>query len=600
MELTLNVIFEPDTISAESVADETLLDCARRADVHIASVCGGRGICKSCIVQIMEGSVAPPSVGDRQFFSAHKLEQGWRRACQVNPVADCRINVPAHTRAKSVRHQLDGHDYWIKPDPLVQTCRLELSPPSMDDSVADVDRLLRALSDEGLHCQHVDYQLMKHLPQILRNNGWRVQAVLRLGEVIALLPDNTPLVGLAVDLGTTNIGLFLIDLHKGTTIASTGMENPQSIHGGDVISRTAAAKLDPATASEMQRLVVKVLNESVAGLCKKYKLELEHIVDIVVAGNTAMHHLLLGLPVDNLGLTPFIPTINAKVDIKARELKLLCAPGGYVHVMQNIAGYVGGDHTAMLLGIRADEETRTVLALDIGTNTEISLIHEGQMRCLSCPSGPALEGGHITSGMRAAEGAIEAIQIKNDEIKLRTIGDALPLGLCGSGVIDATAAFYRAGGINEAGRIIGDYVHTRGDDRNRMLVLHEGDSEVVFSQEDVRAVQLAKGAVRVGIELLLEDAGLTHDDIDCIVIAGAFGAYINIDSARAIGMVPNLPDERYEQIGNAAGVGTKLALVSYPYRNLAESLASSNKYIELAVSREFTSSFMKHINFPSL
>jgi uncharacterized 2Fe-2S/4Fe-4S cluster protein (DUF4445 family) len=596
--------FEPEGKDARALKDESLLDCARRAGVRIASVCGGRGICKSCIVQFTEGDVPPASESDRQFFSQNKLGKGWRRACQVRPHADARIKVPALTGATSVRHQLDGNDIWVRPDPIVQSGQLSVTPPSMNDPRADTDRLLDDMNELNLQSRSVDFALMKCLPDILRDNKWCVQTVRRLGEVIAVLPTNTPLLGLAVDVGTTNIAALLVDMSQGTTLASDGIENPQQIYGSDVISRVAEASDAPHKALEMQRLTIEALNTLVARLCEQSGHKSEQIIDVVVAGNTVMHHLVLGLPVENLAVVPFMPVANGAMDVKAKELGLVTAPGSYVHMMANIAGNVGGDHSAMLLGIRADEEKRTVLALDIGTNTEISLIHDGRMFCLSCPSGPALEGGHISSGMRAAQGAIERVQVDDKGVQLGIIGDATPLGLCGSGVIDATAAFYRDGGINSGGRITADYVHARQKEIMRELVLVESESadraDVVLTQEDIRAVQLAKGAIRVGIELLLEEAGIESDLLDRIVIAGAFGSYIDINSARTIGMVPDLPDDHFEQVGNAAGIGAKLALVSHPLRINAQTLAAENVYIEMAGSKAFSSSFITHINFPPL
>ena len=594
------VTFDPADTSIQSVADETLLNCARRAGVKISSTCGGRGICKSCIVKVTEGELPAPSEGDKQFFSAHKLDQGWRRACQVIPEYDCGIHVPARSRAESIRHQQDAADFWVQPDPAVHTFRVALTAPSFEDASADVERLMTEITrSAGQPCNSMDYDVMRGLPGILRDNNWCVQAVVRFGEIIAVQPGNTRLVGLAVDVGTSNIGVFLIDLRKGTSIASAGLENPQVIYGGDVITRITAAKQSPDKAREMQELTIKALNETVRRLCEKHNLLAEQIVDVVIAGNTAMHHLFLGLSVDNLGVAPFIAVVGDAVDIKARELKLTTAPGSYVHVMKNIAGYVGGDHTAMLLGIRADEEARTVVALDIGTNTEISLIHDEQFSCLSCPSGPALEGGHITSGMRAAVGAIESVTIREGELELQVIGDGPAIGLCGSAVVDTTAAFYRAGGINDSGRIDEGFPLTSNTDKQRKFILYDAETAVVFTQDDIRAVQLAKAAIRAGIEILLQDADLNYEQIDKIIIAGAFGAYIDVENARTIGMLPDLPLDRFEQVGNAAGTGVQLALLSYPLRIEAQSLASKSSYIELAGSQRFTSRFMEHIGFPS-
>jgi len=316
-----------------------------------------------------------------------------------------------------------------------------------------------------------------------------------------------------------------------------------------------------------------------------------------------MHHLFLRLPVDYLGAVPFAPTVSNAVDVKARDIGIAAMPGAYVHALPNIAGFVGGDHTAMLLAIGADREQKTVVALDIGTNTEISLIREGRLWSISCPSGPALEGGHIRCGMRSAPGAIESVEINGHAVRFKTIGSAPPIGICGSGVLDATAQLYLAGIVSPTGKMHTSHPRVRVREGKPEFVLAEepepGGTAVVFTQRDVRSVQLAKGAIRAGIEYLLEQAHLTFEQIDQIIIAGAFGNYINLSSALAIDMLPALPLDRFAQVGNAAGIGAKLALVSFPHRATAQSLARASQYLELAGSARFNRLFMNSMRFPS-
>jgi uncharacterized 2Fe-2S/4Fe-4S cluster protein (DUF4445 family) len=350
----------------------------------------------------------------------------------------------------------------------------------------------------------------------------------------------------------------------------------------------------------MHCLVVGEINKAAENLCERYHADSGQIADIVVAGNTAMHHIFARLPVRGLGLAPFAPVISESIDVKASELGLRAASGACVHLMPNIAGFVGGDHAAMLLGICADMEERTVIALDIGTNTEISLMHDGTLSSLSCPSGPALEGGHISCGMRAATGAIEGVIVKDGHVNLEVIGGAEPLGVCGSAVLDIVACFYQEGGITDRGQIRKEYAHAGERDGQSCLRLHENEQDLVFTQEDVRSVQLAKGAIRAGIDLLLEEAGIDYGRIDRIVVAGAFGNYVNIESAVTIGMFPDLPPDCFEQVGNAAGIGAKLALVSRSSRENARRLAASSEYIVQAGHPRFNDIFMRSINFPEL
>lgn len=597
----IRVTFDPGARQVVHPGGLTLLATAQQNGVRIASACGGRGICKTCVVQFTDGRVPQASVADKRFFSEGKIAKGWRRACQIEPEADCTVHVPARARADSARTHVDVADFWIPPEPVVGSIQLSLTPPTLDDKQADADRLIAAVNQLSAEpCRKVDVNVLRTLPETLRRHDWQAQAVVRLDEVIAVQVSATKLLGLAVDLGTTNVGVFLVDLKSGATIAATGIENPQVRFGSNVIARVEAAVKSAGNAEEMHRLVVTAINEAAEGLCVQHHVQADQIADVVVAGNTAMHHLLARLPVRGLGLAPFAPVISGAMDLKARELGLAAAAGAYAHLMPNVAGFVGGDHAAMLLGICADEEKRTVIALDIGTNTEISLIHAGALSSLSCPSGPALEGGHISCGMQAATGAIEGVTIEGDRIDLKVIGDTAPVGVCGSAVLDIVAGFYRAGGITARGQIRKSYAHATDHEGKTSLRLHDDDAELVFTQEDVRSVQLAKGAIRAGMDLLLETAGLTYDRVDRIVVAGAFGNYISVESAVTIGMFPDLPPERFEQVGNAAGIGAKMALVSRSARERAQALAAGSDYIVQAGHPRFNDIFMRSINFPEL
>lgn len=585
--------------SVEVLPEETVLDAAQRTEVKIASACGGRGICKSCVIRYLGDSAPPPSEQDRYFFSEAKLAKGWRRACQTAPQTESRIQVPKRTAARASRLFVAGDDIWVHPEPLVESVPVTLQQPTLEDNVSDAQRLLDAVNQEKPGtCKSIDFRVLQSLSQLIRQEKWSVQAIIRGTEIIAVLPRKHHMLGLAIDLGTTNIAILLVDLRTGSTLASKGVENPQGSYGADVIARISHAKGNPEVLKKMQQETVAAINKTAAAMCAEHSLNASSIVDIVVAGNTAMHHILLGLPVDHLGVAPFTAVTREIQDIRARYLGISVAPGAHLHMMDNIAGFVGGDHTAMLLGIRADLEKRTVVALDIGTNTEISLVHEGRSFSLSSPSGPALEGGNIACGMRAADGAIESIRISDDGVELQTIGDCPPIGICGSAVLDAVAEFYQAGAINFRGQIDKASPFAEQQDEGTVLRLSKDDSSLVFTQLDVRNVQLAKGSIRAGIDLLLEQAGLTEDQLDRVIIAGAFGVYIRLESAVAIGMLPNLPLQRFEQVGNAAGIGAKLALVSKPLREQAKALAAASIHNEQAGSSNYMDRFMKQLHLP--
>jgi uncharacterized 2Fe-2S/4Fe-4S cluster protein (DUF4445 family) len=598
------VTFDPGEHQIWSLPAETLLDTARRAGVRIASVCGGRGLCKSCVVQVAEGPVEPPSLQDLEFFSPEELAKNWRRACQTLASGDCRVEISARARAVPLRIEVESEDVWVRPDPAVRMYPVTVVAPTLEYPTADDRRLMNALNEKWPGtCSRIDLDVLRQLPGALRAQGGQVVAIVRFGEIIGLVPPGKgPLPGLAVDIGTTNIGILLVDLRNGRTLASRASENPQMSHGGDVITRIGKARSSPALQKQLHDLVVNEINEAASELCKSQSLSLDQIADVVVAGNTVMHHLLLQLPVEYLGAVPFVAASASAADVKARDIGIKSMPGAYVHVLPNIAGFVGGDHTSMLLAVGADHEEKTVMALDIGTNTEMSLIHEGRLLTISCPSGPALEGHHIRCGMRSAPGAIESVEISGEQVRIETIGNAPPVGICGSGVLDATAQLYLAGIVNRTGRMTKDHPRVRIRDKQPEFVLvDEREAQgtaVVFSQRDIRAVQLAKGAIRAGIQMLLEVAGLREEQIEQVIIAGAFGNYIDLASAVAIGMLPDLPLDRFAQVGNAAGIGAKLALVSYPHRATAQSIAASSHYFELAGSKRFNTAFMHAMRFP--
>ncbi|MDH3234845.1 MAG: ASKHA domain-containing protein, partial [Alphaproteobacteria bacterium] len=447
----------------------------------------------------------------------------------------------------------------------------------------------------------VDVEVLRNLSPNLRAWEWRTHVSVHSGDVVAVGPASSRTLGIAVDLGTTNISGALVDLGTGKTLAVHGMENPQTAYGGDVISYAAFVRRTSGGAAILQQTIVEALNELAQGLTREAGETPAHVAEMVVVGNTMMHHLLAGLPVAQLAASPFVPAASEALDLRARDLGLQIAPGGYVHLAPNIAGFVGGDHTAMLLATEAAGEEGVVLAMDIGTNTEISLLEGGRITSVSCPSGPALEGGHITSGMRAAVGAIEQVRITPDSVVLETIDDGAPAGICGSGVLDVVAQLYLTGVVNSRGRLQVGHPLVRTNGATREFVLATEDETagppVVFDQNDVRAVQLAKAAIRSATDILLAMTGHTENQLDRVIVAGAFGNYIDIASAIAVGMLPDLPFSRFAQVGNAAGDGARQMLMSMAQRARAREIAAEARYVELAGTDDFMSTYVGRINF---
>ncbi len=358
--------------------------------------------------------------------------------------------------------------------------------------------------------------------------------------------------------------------------------------------------------AQLHRAVVEGLNRLARELAAAAGLSPENIEEAVVVGNTAMHHLLFRLPVSQLARAPYVPALAAPLEVKAREVGLRLAPGAYVYSPPVIGGFVGADHVAMILGSRIDEADGAILGLDVGTNMEVVLKYGGKMISCSCASGPAFEGAHISSGMRAVEGAIQAVRLKNGgrEVEVETVGGGKPLGICGSGILDAVAELYRAGVIDSRGHL--DRTHPRvrtGNGGPPEFVLVTADEsgtgrDITVTQKDISEVQLAKAAISAGTKLLLQAAGLRLEDVQEVVVAGAFGTHLKVSSAVDIGMFPPLPEAVYRQVGNAAGTGARAMLLSRTARKRAEDLAGQVGYLELTVQRSFNETFASALPFP--
>lgn len=580
-----------------ALASETLFQSARRSGLRIVGACGGRGTCRSCTVRIVKGEVEPHHGTGRgaALAEAHADPQEWVQACLVSARSDCTVEVAPRSLARVLRAGLDsGAGDILALAPAVHSRDIILPEATLTDNLADADRVARALGTPI----EIDVAAARQLPALIRDGGWRVRVRLRGGELIGANATGRRALGLAVDLGTTNAAAFLVDLEGGRGVASLAIENPQVAWGGDVISRVNAAVRSAGAADDLRQSACGAIDALAHDLCRTVGAAVDDIVDVAICGNTAMQHLLLGLPVASLGRAPFVAVLRAGIDLKARDVGIHACPGAYVHVAPNVGGFVGGDHVAALLATEAIWQTAaTSVVMDIGTNTEISLIHRGRFLTASAPSGPALEGGHISCGMRAAEGAIERVRLGTDgRIAIAVIGDGPAVGLCGSGVLDAVAALHRAGALDDRGRLSDDHADVGETDGRRFAVLAPG---VHLTQHDIRAVQLAKAAVRAAVQMLLQQAGLHATDIERFIIAGAFGAYIDVDAGVATGLFPDLPRERFAQVGNAAGVGVRQMLASTHARGRAEALAAGCRHVELSALAGFQKCFLKHIGFPA-
>lgn len=588
--------FEPVGKRVLSHPGETLADCALRAGIDLITSCNGLGVCTSCKIEVMEGTVSSPTNNEQSKLSQLKENAKLRLACQTVPLSDVRIFIPAGSLTQGQQLQVDGHYHPTELNTPFLSKTIEIPPPSLQDLRGDWERL----QDTYLALVNIALQaslpVLNEIPEQIRSLNWTVKLVVRDDgfhhELISLLPADSTYYGIAFDIGSTKIAAFLINLESGEMIDQTGFMNPQIAVGEDIINRLSHAMHTPDKGKKLQDMLVDRIIQYLQETLRKFKLEPAQIVDMVVVGNTAIHHLFCGLPVKSLGEAPYVPAIQHSLSFPALQHGIHIAPGAQIYLPPNIAGYVGADHTAAVLATRIQESEKTLCLIDIGTNTEISLIHQGKIHACSCASGPAFEGAHIQDGMRAAPGAIDQVKIENGQIELSTIGHKPASGICGSGILSVMAEMRRNHIIDHRG--VFNLDHPLVDRTHKLLILNrnENGQEIKITRKDVNEVQLAKGAIRSGIEILCQKAGIQSEQIDHFLIAGAFGNYLDLDSAIEIGMFPDVSLERYTQIGNAAGAGARMLLVNHAQRKVAERIGREIHYVELTAEANFNDTYV--------
>ncbi len=602
--LTHIIDFEPIGRRVDIAPGESLLEAAQSAGVELVSICGGIGSCDGCRVRIMSGKLSSPTPEEESFFAPIELEEGYRLACQARPLTDVKVEVPSESLATTQRLQVEGQRVKLAGKEIITPVDLVLEPASLTDLRSDSARLRDAMQIKGYPNVSFSPDVLFSLSGILRGQDWRVRAALRGDRVVALLPDDARMLGLAVDVGTTKIAAYLLDLESGDVLAVRGAMNPQISYGEDVISRIDYCNQNEGGREILQGRVVSALNGMIAEMCGEADVSPEQLVEAVLVGNTAMHHLLAGLPVRQLAMAPYVPAVGEALDLPASVIELDISPGALIHLPPNIAGFVGADHVSMVLSTDVWQAENTVIAVDIGTNTEITLAVGGRMLSCSCASGPAFEGAHIRDGMRAAPGAIERVLIKNGQPSIYTIGEKPPVGICGSGILDAVAELLKNGIIDHRGSFQGGAPNVRegmSTQHKEFLLVPAEDTghgkDIVVTRSDINEIQLAKGAIRAGLEILLEEGGIAAGDIDEFIIAGAFGTYLDVGSAMTVGMFPELPRERFRQVGNAAGTGAQQMLISAERRRVADEIPERVEYVELTTHAGFEKAFMKELFF---
>ncbi len=581
---------------------------AERGQTAIEAPCGGKGHCGQCRIIVRNGEVTPPNSTEQALLGTTDLDQGVRLACQCAVLGPVKVEIPPETMSAVPNLQVTGGHVPVALNPPVRRLTVRLQPTTRQYPFS----LWRQIEREIAAAHGVPDP--KVAPHLVREHDptatdASVAVILRGSEVIGLQPAEAPyppLLGMAVDLGTTKVAGYLVDLESGMVLASEGVMNPQTRLGADVISRLTHATEHPRNAAELSRLARDCINHLAASLTRRCHVALTGIEQVVIAANTAMHHLLLHWPIRQLGSSPYLPASTAPATIRARELDLDVGQDAMTYLLPPVAGYVGGDHLSMILATRMDEAQVVTLGLDIGTNTELVLACNGQLFSCSCASGPAFEGAQIRQGVRAVPGAVHAVRINTDgRVILETIGDKPPVGLCGSGVVDAVAELARHGIVNALGALDRGHplVETPFSGGEPRFVLAgadrvNGGRMLSFGQKDIAAVQLAKAAVGAGVSALMTAAGITPADIERVIIAGAFGTHLNLKSAIDIGLLPKLPVQRFCQVGNAAGTGARMVLVSETERHRAETLGRRIQYIELGGNPDFQKWFCQSLKFP--
>jgi uncharacterized 2Fe-2S/4Fe-4S cluster protein (DUF4445 family) len=593
--------FLPDGTEVRVPSGTPIFDAASWNGVAIDSTCGGHGTCRKCKVQVLRGEV-PVSPLDPRAFSPQELREGWRLACRAPAREDVVVSVPSlQTRPKAA---LVGVGRHVILRPAVQKRYVELSEPTLEDQRSDVQRLLDAIDDLE---PRVGLDVVRRLGRVLRDAHFKVTAVIVDEEMIDVEPGDTTgrRHALAFDLGTTTVVATLLDLESGQPVAVHSMLNRQQPFGADVISRISATMLDPDTLGQLRSRAQESLAQLATEACDDAGVAPEEIYEIALCGNATMMHLALGIDPEPLSMAPFVVTTHELPPTRASDFGVAVHPRAPAFVFPSLGAYVGGDIVAGMLATGLSRERRIRLFIDVGTNSEIALGCNERVLATAAPAGPAFEAAQIRCGMRAAEGAIEGVRIEDDAIELQVIGDAEPMGLCGSGLVDCVAELVRAGLLDHSGRFVPDedaaQIAPRLSERltkvgeERVFVL---DGDVFLSQRDVRELQFAKASIATGWTILLGEYGIEPGDVQQVLLAGSFGAYLSPASAVRIGLVPRLALPRIVSAGNVAGEGAKIVLLSHRERAEAQSIVREVQYVELSGRTDFNDQFVDQLAFP--
>ncbi|MBF0103467.1 MAG: DUF4445 domain-containing protein [Desulfobacterales bacterium] len=624
---THRVVFQPGNKEAIVADGATLLDAAQAADVPLNASCNGKGACGKCKLVLESGS---PTISDSPLLSKEEKEKSYLLACMSTVHGDITVRIPEETLEKKLKVAGMGKEATSKLaglvttiTPMLQRVELELSPPTLEDPISDLDRLYRGLKKSGCDISQmsIGIEVMRELANSVRENNWQVTASVvqkrYSSEVLRVVPENSnpkPL-GFAIDVGTTSIVVYLVDMDNGDILAATSGHNRQAACGDDVINRIICAEKNGV--KKLSTMVLSTINGLINEAIDSVDVTREHIENVVISGNTTMTHLLLQIEPRHIRREPYVPCVSSFPVLKAGSIGLKVNPIAAVFIMPGPASYVGGDIVSGIIYTGLHKKDGLTLFIDVGTNAEIVLGNKDWLMTASCSAGPAFEGGGVRWGMRAEEGAIEKISIHPDTFvpSLSIVGGGLPRGICGSGMIDLISEMLLTGIIDQSGKFKQDAAHPRlvRDENDTSYIVAYADQtsvgkDIIFSEVDIDNIIRSKGSIYAGFQVLLKQSGLDFSQLDSIIITGGFGQYLDIEKAISIGLLPDIDKNKFKYLGNSSIAGAYMALLSKECRQEAAHISNNMTYVDFSTNTdfmdEFTSAlFLPHTNmeaFPSV
>ncbi|MEA3500450.1 MAG: ASKHA domain-containing protein [Candidatus Marinimicrobia bacterium] len=614
---TISIKILPENkVIKENVEDKeltvNLADALRRNKINISFPCGGAGVCGKCKVKFKTG-IPDPTSDEKRLFNKNEIKSGYRLACQSELKNDCEIYIPSISRKKTIDTLLSKYEHKQQIKPIVKKLFLKLEPSHLDNFKSDAEIVEKAIYDlTGKHYKFTLKYLQK-LPTVLRKRDHQVTVTVSQNNILDIEPGNTSkyLFGLAVDIGTTTLTCSVINLISSETIETVTTENPQSAFGQDLISRIDYGSKGENNLKRLQEIVIKKINELTLGICKKYDISPLSIFSVVMAGNTVMNHLLLGIDPYSISVAPYTSVVKKLPLLFANQLNLKINPLAEVFMLPNLGGFVGGDITGDLLVTESINKKKNYLLIDIGTNCELVIHKDGYYLAASSPAGPALEGAIIKNGMRAEPGAITDILCVNDKIELLTVKNKKPIGICGSGLFHIIDFLVQKGIVNSQGKLLKPekiknihnkdvFINRIKTDENDVMyfVLQHSDeknNEIVLTQKDIRQFQLAKSSIVAAWHVLCENIKINYNEIDKVFIAGAFGNYIRPEAILSLGLVPDLTLDKINYIGDGALFGSKMVILNNDNIKKFESVLNKIHYMELSGRVDFQEFYIEDL-----